>query len=720
MISPLPVLDHVWNMTDGTAMFEHAWHRIPKWEHGYCVDDNARLLLTCARFRAAGLDEGLDGDRLTVLETRALGFVRAASVDGCPVRTRIDHQKNWIDEGPIGDTDGRVCWALGEMAAKHSEQSMRTAAGELFSVVAASFTARTPRSVAFAVLGAAAILSTNESGGEGWSVDARAQSAARLLLDHAAGCLPRPDRRIENTSWPWIEPRLTYANAAIPDALIAFGAATGDRSAVDDGLFLLEWLVQLQWRNGHFSFTPHTGWGPSDNAGQRFDQQPIEATAMADACLRAWHVTGDPVWAQRVRDGVNWFLGGNDTRVALYDPVAGACTDGLREHGVNPNCGAESTLVALMAMLDGRAVLDGLRAEQRKRVEEFAFADGGRPDTAVRRAVDQIDRVVIEPMNSLHEHDLIDVARPFPGQLRFHDRRGQDRASATRVGIEEGDVHRVDAIASSFVEEQQEAGIAWDRWRPSPDTQRARCGGDDHVVVQGRKVFVPEGLVGRPERLEVVEDGDLHVGMNAMHERDPAVGEIEDHRVLVRNVRGAEHDGTVLVHNDLTVFHDQPMRPDLPRATGLGMGEVCRGHDEVIDIATAHRLNARILDRGDVAFAAQQHAVEAVVDTVVGHEAHDVADVVEKSRASAVVAAISGADPTCEQHEPTVVMEQARIEDRLIPGGVTRLQQRLIAHATRARAGHVHVGALCVWIGRSRATFSADRKGKWLMVRTAV
>ena len=53
------------------------------------------------------------------------------------------------------------------------------------------------------------------------------------------------DRR-SNATWPWPEPRLTYANAVLPDAMIAAGVALDRPTLVDDGLELLEWLLETR------------------------------------------------------------------------------------------------------------------------------------------------------------------------------------------------------------------------------------------------------------------------------------------------------------------------------------------------------------------------------------------------------------------------------------------------------------------------------------------
>ncbi len=49
-----------------------------------------------------------------------------------------------------------------------------------------------------------------------------------------------------------------------------------------------------------------------------------------------------------------WFLGRNDLGMPLYDPLTGACRDGLHANRVNQNQGAESTLAYLLSLSEMR------------------------------------------------------------------------------------------------------------------------------------------------------------------------------------------------------------------------------------------------------------------------------------------------------------------------------------------------------------------------------
>jgi hypothetical protein len=182
-------------------------------------------------------------------------------------------------------------------------------------------------------------------------VDGRRHLAAvRLLTDFVELAGPRSgDRR-----WPWPQPHLTYANAVIPEALIAAGAALHSPATLTHGLALLDWLLTIETAEaGHLSVTAVGGWGPGEERA-RYDQQPIEAAALADACARALTLTGDPRWAEGLRQAIGWFLGDNDNGATLVDPDGGGGYDALTAGGRNTNQGAESTLALISTLQHGR------------------------------------------------------------------------------------------------------------------------------------------------------------------------------------------------------------------------------------------------------------------------------------------------------------------------------------------------------------------------------
>ena len=60
------------------------------------------------------------------------------------------------------------------------------------------------------------------------------------------------------------------------------------------GLEVLDWLIAIQTtRHGMFTPVGNDGWWPHGGARSRFDQQPIEATALILAAGAAYDVTAD-------------------------------------------------------------------------------------------------------------------------------------------------------------------------------------------------------------------------------------------------------------------------------------------------------------------------------------------------------------------------------------------------------------------------------------------
>ena len=319
--------DHLHRLSDDTGLHEHATGATPLRHHGYCLDDVARGLVVLCR-QPAPLGP------LAGLVERYLAFtVHAQTADGY-FHNRLGYDRRWQDRPGLGDWWGRALWGLGTAAARCPDPWVRETASTCF---ATSAQHRPPwvRSMAFAALGAAEMLTIQPDHGP----------ALALLADSAAligG--PRSD-----TAWPWPERRLHYANAVLPEVLIAAGRALGDDRTLAGGLDLLGWLLTSETRDGHLSPTPAGGWSPGEQR-PAFAQQPIEAAAIADACARAFEVTGDTRWADGVRLATGWFLGDNDARIPLHDPRTGGGFDGLEAGRRNVNQGAESTLALISTL----------------------------------------------------------------------------------------------------------------------------------------------------------------------------------------------------------------------------------------------------------------------------------------------------------------------------------------------------------------------------------
>jgi hypothetical protein len=325
--APEPVFTHLLRMTDHRATFEHALLAEPRREHGYCTDDVARVLVVATR-------EPNASGSLNGLAAKALQFLNdAQSYDG-GCRNRMNTAGRWTDQASTHDHWGRMIWGLGTAAANSDVSLVRRLAVIQFERAAKARSPH-PRASAFAAIGAADVLAFEPGHAQ----------ALRLLNDYAAGvCEP-----VQDAEWPWPEPRLSYANAVLPEAMIATGAALDDQALLERGLRSLEWLLAHETHHGHLSPTPVGGRGPGDGR-PAFDQQPIEVATLAEACARAATADPRPLWPEGIASAAAWFGGANDAGLPMWDPDTGGGFDGLHEDRVNLNQGAESTLAVISTL----------------------------------------------------------------------------------------------------------------------------------------------------------------------------------------------------------------------------------------------------------------------------------------------------------------------------------------------------------------------------------
>ena len=321
--------DHLDRLSDHRGLFEHARGTERRLEHGYCTDDNARLLVVASRQPDTGFAQRLG--------RVSLQFVLAAQAPDGRCRNRMDRSGRWTDAPGTDDCWGRSLWGLGTAATRHTDPEVRHQARRAFDV-AVRQRSRWPRAMAFAALGAAEVVAAHPD-----------HAPARALLADALALVgPVPAG-----AWSWPEPRLAYANAALAEAVIAAGAALDRPADLARGLAMLGWLLDAETARGHLSVAPVGGRGPDDH-GPLFDQQAIEAASLADACWRAYSVTHDHAWWRGVSAAAGWFTGDNDTGLPMYDDVSGGGFDGLHATGVNLNQGAESTLALVSTMQRAR------------------------------------------------------------------------------------------------------------------------------------------------------------------------------------------------------------------------------------------------------------------------------------------------------------------------------------------------------------------------------
>ena len=359
-LEPLPEIDlrHLRRLTDDTGIFQHAVYATPDPNHGYCIDDNARAMI------AGLLHAQLRGhDEQTIPLHTYLGFIAYAyNAQTQKFRNFMDYSRRWLENEGSHDSQGRAIWSLGLTAAHGPTVPIRQLARDLYQRALDKIDSidgiEYDRSWAFALLGIDAFLDAHP--------DHAPSRESFERFGHQLYDLLQQNRRDD---WPWWEELVTYDNAKLPHGLLVAGSRLGHPDMTRAGFETLRWILDQQRSQDdkdrpYLSIIGNDGWLRRGHTRARYDQQPLEAYALVDACLYAARLADTPDqrrdWESEARLCFDWFLGRNDEARPLFDPDTGGSRDGLQPDGVNKNQGAESSLAYLLSVLEMHRYRAGL------------------------------------------------------------------------------------------------------------------------------------------------------------------------------------------------------------------------------------------------------------------------------------------------------------------------------------------------------------------------
>ncbi|MBC2666880.1 glycosyltransferase family 4 protein [Novosphingobium flavum] len=338
-ITATPGLSGVFAMSDATGMLQHAIGVVPDRRHGYCLDDNARALMLM------NVAQGLSrSERMDWAMTYASFVQHAWNPDLGRFRNFMNFDRTWCEDCGSEDSNGRALWALGHTAELSPEPELRRWAARWFDEVCPIFAGVDyPRSVAFALLGAAAMLRVDPGHAGARGLAERGGVLLHALLEASR----RPD-------WGWFEAMLGYDNPRLSQALIEAGMVCGRDEWIAAGIDTLGWIADRQTASaGHFRPIGSETFGRPGEAltfdQMPFDQQPLEAQAAIEAARSAWAARPDRRWSDHAMAAWRWFFGANDRGAVLADLATGRSRDGVTPRGANENCGAESILAFQLA-----------------------------------------------------------------------------------------------------------------------------------------------------------------------------------------------------------------------------------------------------------------------------------------------------------------------------------------------------------------------------------
>jgi len=331
---PEPSLAHLKRLTDDTGLYQHARHTIPKREHGYCTDDNARGVIAMTKYYA----QYPEPEALELFDTYLSFILYSQNSDGT-IRNFMNFDRTWLRDEPVNDALGRMLWALGTVMARPPSASYLPFIKNCFDRSVKYVEKQFPRGMAYSILGMSDYLKQFPGA-----------SDIKRQLEIAVDGLVAQYEENSHPDWQWFEDTLTYDNAILPYAVFVAGLILGDKY-LKVGQKTCEFLLEKTFTGSHFSFVGNKGWYERGGTKSGFDQQPIEVASTVMMLRAAYDATKDSRFLVLQRRAFDWFLGVNDLHIPVYDSRTKGCCDALVPGGVNADQGAESALSFLLSLL---------------------------------------------------------------------------------------------------------------------------------------------------------------------------------------------------------------------------------------------------------------------------------------------------------------------------------------------------------------------------------
>jgi uncharacterized protein YyaL (SSP411 family) len=324
-------LERMFLTSDNIGLIQHSNLDKPDLLHGYSIDDNARGLIVLSRYFPFFDDSGL--------HDVYFNYLKDAKRDDGFFHNFKDRHGEWVVENPetLGDCYGRTLWALAEFINSDFPEREKRDAKELFMNSLENINVlECPHTLAFSI--------TALSKYSAVEVDQKILNMQKNLCSKLENCF----HMHSDSEWEWPTDTLTYCNARIPNSLLLGGKSVGDEKLLNLGLSSLDFLVRESFNDGTFFAVGNRGWYKKNGIRAKYDEQTIEAGAMAEACRDAFNIFGDRKYLSYAQDSFQWFFGKNSGKHVMLDKNGGIF-DAITEKGVNLNQGAESLLSFLMA-----------------------------------------------------------------------------------------------------------------------------------------------------------------------------------------------------------------------------------------------------------------------------------------------------------------------------------------------------------------------------------
>ncbi len=333
-------LQHIKRLSTDFGIIQFANIDLPDRASAYTIDDNARALIALTRnFQLTG-----DLEDLHLINTYLKFILFCQQADGSFLNY-VAINKEFFEKNKdenLEDANGRAIWALGEFLSlprlinSHSLAQVEVVFRKAIPIISQL---QSPRAIAFCIKGLY------------FYYQFRKDPEILKIITRLADNLISKYRGVSNENWQWYEPYLTYGNAVLPEAMLLAGKCTKSDLYKETAKKTFDFLLSITHDNENISAISNIGRHYEGQEKKPFGEQPIEFAYTILALEWFYKEFKDPNYVNLMRSTFSWYLGKNHLHHIIYNPCTGGCYDGLEEHHVNLNQGAESTISYLLARL---------------------------------------------------------------------------------------------------------------------------------------------------------------------------------------------------------------------------------------------------------------------------------------------------------------------------------------------------------------------------------
>lgn len=330
---------HIQELTTDYGMLQFSDFSTPDPSSGYTLDDNARALIAMTMYYKSHKDiETLK------LITSYLDYIEIVQQDNGWFQNYMGFDEKLTNQNlevNLEDANGRALWCLGfvisnslflpEAITKKAEKCFHKALPNLADFIS-------PRAIGFAIKGLYYFHKDSKT---------EIEKITQQLVDK----LMRYYELTSEPDWNWYEDYLTYANSVVPEAMMYAYLILGNKKYKEIAEVTFDFLLSHYFMKGKIQVISNNGWFHKRNQRTFYGEQPIEVAYTIFTLELFFEVTQKSKYKEQLQIAFSWFLGNNHLNQIMYNPVNGACYDGLEKDHININQGAESSVCYFIARL---------------------------------------------------------------------------------------------------------------------------------------------------------------------------------------------------------------------------------------------------------------------------------------------------------------------------------------------------------------------------------